>query len=276
MDHMRHAVERHYGRGDILNSILRALRSMGKDLARLAPADLSPVDEFHIRGRDATSELAQRAALKPGLKVLDVGSGLGGSVRFLASEHQCKVIGVDLTEEYVDVANALADLVGLKVLVDFRQASALKLPFADGSFDVVWTEHVQMNIADKRAFYMEMARVLKSGGRLAFHDILEGSGEPLHFPVPWAEEASISFLATPGTVRGLLETLGFDIVDWEDKSRQSLQWFAAVVEKLERSGPPPLGLHLLMGTTRQAKFENNVRNLQEGRIVVVQAVARKR
>jgi MPBQ/MSBQ methyltransferase len=249
---------------------------MGKDLARLAPADLSPVDEFHIRGRDATSELAQRAALKPGLKVLDVGSGLGGSVRFLASEHQCKVTGVDLTEEYVDVANALADLVGLKDLVEFRQASALKLPFADGSFDVVWTEHVQMNIADKRAFYMEMARVLKSGGCLAFHDILKGRGEPLHFPVPWAEEASISFLATPETVRGLLETLGFDIVDWEDKSRQSLQWFTAVVEKLTRSGPPPLGLHLLMGTTAQAKFENNVRNLQEGRIVVVQAVARKR
>ena len=268
-------VESHYGRGEILNSILSALRKMGKEVTRLVPAALAPVDEFHIRGREATVELASRVPFKPGLRVLDVGCGLGGTVRYLASEHQCQATGIDLTKEYVEVANSLADLVGLKHRVEFRQASALDMPFDDGSFDVVWTEHVQMNIADKRAFYAEIARVLAPRGRLLFHDIFQGDGGPLHYPVPWAEDSSISFLAAPESVRGMLEGLGFSIHDWDDKSQPSLDWFVAVIDKLKLSGSPPLGLHLLMGNTAKAKFENNIRNLRERRFVVFQAVAEK-
>jgi ubiquinone/menaquinone biosynthesis C-methylase UbiE len=275
MEGAREHVESHYGRGEILNSILSALRQMGKDVAQLVPADLAPVDEFHIRGREATVELASRVPLRPGLRVLDVGCGLGGSVRYLATEHHCQATGIDLTKEYVDVANALADMVGLKHRVEFRQASALDIPFDDGSFDVVWTEHVQMNIADKRAFYAEIARVLAPRGRLIFHDIFQGNVGPLHYPVPWAEDVSISFLAAPEAVRKILEELDFSIRGWEDKSQPSLDWFVAVIEKLKLSGPPPLGLHLLMGNTAKTKFENNIRNLREGRFVVFQAIAEK-
>ncbi len=82
MEDARHSVEGHYGSGEILKSVLRALREMGKDIDKLVPADLASVDEFHIRGRKATVELANRASLEPGLRVLDVGSGLGGSVRY--------------------------------------------------------------------------------------------------------------------------------------------------------------------------------------------------
>jgi len=269
-------IEQHYGRGRILDSILGALRKTGKDLARLAPADLAPVDEFHIRGREATVELARRASLSPGLRVLDVGCGLGGSARYLAAEHQCQVTGIDLTQEYVNVANALADMVGLGDKVAFRQASALDMPFDDGSFDVVWTEHVQMNIANKRAFYREIGRVTRPKGLLLFHDIFLGDLGPLHYPVPWAEDASISFLAAPGEVRQILEDLGFVIHDWKDKSQSSLDWFVAAIEKLKVSGPPPLGLHLLMGNTAKTKFENNIRNLRERRFVVFQGRAEKR
>ncbi|MDX1555887.1 MAG: methyltransferase domain-containing protein, partial [Xanthomonadales bacterium] len=231
------SVDKHYGRGGLLDSILRVLRELGKDLSQLVPSDLAPVDEFHIRGREATIELANRASLRPGLRVLDVGSGLGGSARYLAAEHQCRATGIDLTEEYIDVANALAELVGLKDGVEFRRGSALEMPFADGAFDVVWTEHVQMNIADKQAFYAEIARVLAPGGRLLFHDIFQGSGGPPHYPVPWAEDSSISFLAPPDAVRAILEELGFRIIDWEDKTRHSLDWFVATVEKIQQAGP---------------------------------------
>ena len=276
MEDVRADVEKHYGRREILNSILRAQREAGKDLTRLTPPDLAPVDEFHIRGREATIELANRVSLQPGLHVLDVGCGLGGSARYLASEHGCYATGIDLTKEYVEVATALADLVGLKDRVEFRQSSALTIPFDNNSFDVVWTEHVQMNISDKRAFYTEIARVLKPGGRLLFHDIFQGDGGPPHYPVPWAETSEIGFLATPETIRGLLNTLGFKLLSWENKSQHSLEWFAATLERIKQSGPPPLGLHLLMGATVKAKFENVLRNLQEGRIVVFQAVAEKR
>ena len=268
-------VERHYGRGQIFESIMRALRDMRKDVSKVSPADLALVDEFHTRGRAATIELARRAALTPGLNVLDVGCGLGGSARYLASEHGCRVTGIDLTKEYVDAANALAELVGMKDLVTFHQASALDLPFPDGSFDAVWTQHVQMNIADKRAFYGQIARVLRPRGRLLFHDVFQGPGGALHYPVPWAEDASISCLESPETVRKILEGLGFSVLDWDDKSQMSREWFVTRLAALDVSGPPPLGSHLLMGVTARVKLENNARNLSEQRSVVVQGVLEK-
>lgn len=268
-------VESHYGRGGILESILGALRGMGKDPAKLTPADLAPVDEFHIRGREATVELAARAALAPGLKALDVGCGLGGSARYLAAEHGCRVVGVDLTREYIEAANELAARVGLAGKVEFRQASALELPFADGEFDVVWTEHVQMNIADKRAFYGELARVLKRGGKLVFHDIFAGSGGAVHFPVPWAETPDISFLAAPQEAFGIVEELGLRFAERADRTPQAIAWFKAALERIRQSGSPPLGIHLLMGPSARVKFGNMLRNLQEARIAVWQAVAQK-
>jgi MPBQ/MSBQ methyltransferase len=275
-ENARRGVEGHYGRGRILDAILEALGRMGKDLAELGPEDLAPVDAFHLRGREATVELAERAALTPGLRVLDVGSGLGGSARYLASAHGVVATGIDLTPDYVDVARALADLMGLGDCVAFHQCSALQTPFDAGSFDVVWTEHVQMNVAEKEAFYAEIARVLVPRGRLVFHDIFEGDGGPLHFPVPWAEDPAISFLATPEAVSRILQDLGFRILVWEDASEASLAWLSALVERLKGSAPVPLGTHLLMGTHARDMIGNITRNLREGRVRVIQAVAEKR
>lgn len=265
------AVARHYGRGNILNAILSVLRTSGKDLMQLTPADLAPVDEFHLRGREATVELAQRAQLQPGQRLLDVGCGLGGSARYLAAEHRCVVIGVDLTEEYIEVARELSRLAGLQDRVAYQAASALDLPFEDATFDVVWTEHVQMNIEDKHALYFQLTRVLVPGGRLVFHDIFQGAGGAPVFPVPWAQDASISFLVPPDEVRAILEKLGLRVLDWEDKSQQSCDWLA---NKLAQPAAP-LGVHLLMGENARTKFQNVARNLEQGRVVVLQAVAQR-
>lgn len=265
------SVATHYGRGNILNNILGALRASQKDLMCLTAADLAPVDEFHLRGRDATVELARRAQLQPGQRVLDLGSGLGGSARYLVAEHGCVVTGVDLTQEYVEVAQELSRLVGLHDRVRYEAANALDLPFDGAAFDVVWTEYAQMNIQDKRALYAEIYRVLTPGGHLVFHDILQGGGGAPVFPVPWAEDPSISFLTTPDELRAIFEQLGLRILDWVDKSAQTRDW---LVNKLAQPAAP-LGLHLLMGANARTKFENVARNLHEGRIVVMQAVVEK-
>jgi len=269
---MHDAVAGHYARAEILSAILRALESQGKDLAQLTPLDLAPVDEFHVRGRQATIELANLASLEPGERVLDVGCGLGGSVRYLASERGCRTIGVDLTDEYVQVATALAKLVRLDQKVEFRQGSALALPFPDQAFDVAWTEHVQMNIVNKRAFYRELARVLAPGGRIVFHDLFQGEGGPVHVPVPWADDSSISFLVDPQTARAAIESAGLRIAHWEDRTQHSLDWFTATTEKMRTVGRAPLGLHLLMGENATTKSANSLANLRERRVVVVQAM----
>ena len=270
MDGTIESVEKHYETCGLLESILEALRSSGKDLERLNPADLAPVDEFHIRGREATVELAELAGLSPGLRVVDVGCGLGGSARYLASEYGCHVTGIDLTREYCEVAEALSERVGLSDVVDFHHGSALDMPFGDGMFDAAWTEHTQMNINDKTALYTEIVRVLKPGGRLIFHDIFMGDGGEPFYPVPWAEEGSISFLIAPDDL--LLKEIGFREIAWEDKSAISLDWMRRASQRMTSVGPPPFGLHLVMGENIETKLENLVRNLEEGRIAVLQDV----
>ncbi len=269
-------VERHYTRGDLAGAILAALKAAGKDPEKLTAGDLAPVDEFHVRGREATLELARRLDLDATKHVLDVGSGLGGPSRCLAAEFGCRVTGLDLTEEYCRVATMLAERTGLAGRVEYRQGDALALPFANAAFEVVWTQHTAMNIADKPQLYAEIRRVLKPGGWLGIYDILAGPGGAPHFPVPWAREPSTSFLVTPEELRRLLEEGGFTIVSWRDTTEAGRTWFRAVAQRLREGGPPPLGFHLLLGPEFAVMAENQRRNLEEHRIALVEVVGRRR
>ncbi len=266
------SIVEHYGLPSLLDSILRALREQGKNTDELAVDDLAAVDEFHIRGREATVELADMAGIQESWKVLDIGSGLGGSARFLASRFGCRVVGVDLTPEYCDIARELSSLVRLGGLNEFHCESATAMPFEDRTFDLAWTQHVQMNIADKPELYRETARVLRPGGRFVFHDILAGAAGPPHFPVPWANEPGMSFLISPDALKALLEKSGFRIITWRDTTDISREWFLQTMRRIQEVGAPPLGLHLLLGETALDKMTNVVRNLSENRIVVSQAV----
>lgn len=269
------SVQRHYAAADPGAAILSALASAGKDLDALRPEDLAPIDEFHVRGRQATLELARAAGVGTGTRVLDVGSGLGGPSRCLAREFGCRVTGIDLTGEYCRAAAMLAERVGLGGLVSYAQGDALRLPFRDGVFDVAWSQHAAMNIPDKAGLYREMGRVLRPGGKLAVYDILAGPRGPVLFPVPWARGPETSFLVSPDELRRLLGAAGFEVVSWEDPTAAGREWFAAVSRRIRQDGLPPLGFHLLLGPDFPAMAENQRRNLEEGRIVLAQVVARR-
>lgn len=269
------SVQAHYARSGLGDLILAALEKAGKDLNRLTPEDLAPIDEFHIRGRAATLELAQAAKVDSSKRVLDVGSGVGGTSRCLAREFGCRVTGIDLTQEYCSAAAMLSDRIGLAELVDYRQGDATSLPFPDASFDIVWTAHAAMNIPDKPRLYREMHRVLKPGGTLAIYDVLAGPSGPVLFPVPWARTPEASFLATPDELRRLLEDAGFDIEAWLDTTDAARAWFVALAEKIRKEGVAPLGFHVLLGSEFPAMAQNQRRNLEEARIVLAQVVARR-
>jgi ubiquinone/menaquinone biosynthesis C-methylase UbiE len=260
------AVVAHYGRPDLLDRIDAALRQAGKDPQRPTIDDLAPIDEFHSRGREATKELA--ALLPEGIdtEVLDIGSGLGGPARFLAATRGLKVVGIDLTPTYVAMAQELTRRCGLADRARFLTADATDLPFSPASFAAAYTQHAAMNIENKEALYAGVARVLRPGATFIVYDILKGPGGPVRYPTPWSADGSTSFLVDLPTLEDLLEGAGFRILERHDRRVDSVEWFEARAAAAA-SGPPPTGIHLLLGPLFAPAFANLVTNLRETRIV---------
>lgn len=275
----RHLAE-HYAAGDLLTRLKSALAAAGLDRPGISPTAIALVDQFHSRGRAATLELAELAGIRGQLRVLDLGCGIGGPARTLAAEFGCGVIGLDLMADYCRAAAYLSRLTGLYSRTQFVCASALAVPFADASFDLLWTQHAQMNIADKSALYGECARLLAPGGRLALYDVLAGKGGPPIFPVPWAGDPGSSFLVSPSELEAEITRAGFRILAWEDRTAAVAAWARESMEKRNARAAaadlPAVGLQLLLGPDFPAMADNYALSLAEGRVEVIAAVAEKR
>jgi SAM-dependent methyltransferase len=264
---MKPAIESPYATGRAREDIERALTAAGKDLHTLQAPELAMLEDFHSLGRLATAALVDLAQIGAGDRVLDAGAGIGGTARLIAAERGARVTAVDIAPEYCDVAEWLNDAVGLGERIEVRNADVTELPFDDASFDVVVSQHVQMNIADKRRLYAEARRVLVPGGRLALWDVTAGPGGPLHLPVPWATSPAQSHLVTPDQLADLLREAGFATTHWEDLTEPADE----AMRQLFAGEPAALGLHVFVPDF-PAKAANLVRNLAENRARLIQAV----
>lgn len=259
-------IEAHYTRAHLFETILEALQREGIDYSNVTRKDIAGIDEFHVRGAEVTRELAAAAGLQKGWHVLDVGSGLGGPCRLLAAEYGCEVTGIDLTAEYVRTATLLSKLVGLNNNTKFITGSALDLPFADNSFDMVWTQHVQMNVAGKQRMYNEIARVLTSNGQFVYYDIFSNNNQKVYYPTPWATHASQSHLITVDDYRQCLQQAGLTITATINQTEKGIQFFDKLFERLAQNNLPAIGLNLVVGDSFKERFTNLRRNLEEGKL----------
>lgn len=268
-------VLKHYGTEPLWDRVQAALELAGLDTDGVDWSAFAPLDEFHTRGLVATRELAQELEPGAGDTVLDVGSGLGGPARLLAAEYGCDVTGVDLSAEFVAVASKLTERAGLVDQVRFLQGDATQLPFSDGAFDHAWTQHVAMNIADRRRLYEGIRRVLAPGGRFAIHDVVAADGEPLRFPVPWSRTPETSFLLTAPETRAALSEAGFEEVSFLDQTKVSTDWFATrTTATSAEETVTPVGLPVVMGADFPEMAANLAENLARGRVGVIQLVVR--
>jgi len=255
--------------------VLTALRAVNGPDVPITPETLAPIDHFHGRGSIATKELAEVLQPEASDHLLDIGCGIGGPARWIAAKYGCRVTGVDLTAEFCVAARELNGLTGLADRVRILHGSALSLPVPDKSFDRAYSQAALMNVSDKCGVFRETFRALRPGGLLALSLAGAGTaGEP-HYPLPWATTTAISFLATPEEVQGDLLAAGFQIVFVRDTSAALAEALAPVLKQLETEGLPPLGEHIVTGENAKEWRINAMRSTAEGRLSMIEALARK-
>ena len=254
-------VAQHYTRDNLAQTIFEVLARAGIGTERIDADQLAPMDEFHTGGRQATADFADQLAFAAGAHLLDVGSGIGGPARYFAKHRGCRVTGIDLTDEFVQVATELTRRAGLDKAADFRQGSALALPFAPATFDGAYMLHVGMNIGDKAKLFAEVRRVLKPGSLFGIFDMMRASESGnLAYPVPWASAAETSFLAAPATYRRQLTEAGFTVTKERGRRDFAIEFFRAMQARAAAGTAPPYSLQTIMG----ADFPQKIANLRDG------------
>jgi len=265
------SLETHYSARDIEARILAAIRAAGLNPEqRLSFEELAALDHFHTGGLRASRELLEVAQVRAEDRVLDIGAGLAGSARLLASEVGCRVECIDMSPDYCAGAALLNRLTGLEDRIDVRQGSALDLPFADRSFDIVWMQNVGMNIGDKRTLYGEIFRVLKPGGRYIFQEMTAGKVATSYFPLPWATDRADNFLVSADEMHSLLGECGFSAELFEDTSDTHL---SRTMANATPAAAGQLGLAVFVDNLAQ-KAGNARRSLEEGQVRLVRGIFR--
>ena len=268
------SLQKHYSRGPNTETILGNLRRKGLDLARLRPQDLYPYDQSHAGGIKSTRMLASRAGIEPHSCVVDVGCGIGGAARFLHTEFSCRVLGFDLALTRLRTAIELTRLVsgkeGKTKQIHFLAAQADSLPLPFHFADIVWTQHLLMNLPDLPGFLRESARVLKPSGRLAAHEWFlnhqhHHPGE-LRLPLPWASNSSLNHAVSSSDFLQMLQDHDF-VPKVEDVT--------AVMQEVLRRDVQALVLHK-SASERITALENLLQAADEGTFSCLMITARKK
>ncbi len=269
-------VSDHYTHGSLLDAIRAGVERLGKSPNTVSVEDLGPVEEFHIGGRAASESFLDQLDLLPEDHVLDVGCGLGGTSRFVAQRYASRVTGIDLTREYIETGRVLCSWVGLEQRIALDQGSATAMSYSDDVFDKAYMMHVGMNIADKQRLISELYRVLRPGGYLGIYDVMRVGDGDITFPVPWAATAEASVVASPDEYKIALNAVGFRVIAERNRREFALDYFARLqASTAAAGGPPPLGLHILMGETAPIKRKNMIENISESRVAPVELIAEK-
>ena len=269
-------VSNHYTHGSLLDAIRAGVEGLGKSPDTVSVDDLGPVEEFHIGGRVATESFLDQLGLISEDHVLDVGCGLGGASRFVAQRFGSRVTGIDLTREYIETGRVLCSWVGLEDRIALDQGDATALSYSDGAFDKAYMMHVGMNIADKQRLIAELHRVIRPGGCLGIYDVMRIGNGDLTLPVPWAASADANAVASPDEYKDTLKAAGFQLLAERNRREFAVEFFARLqANAATAQGPPPLGLHILMGETAPVKVKNMIENITENRVAPVELIAEK-
>ena len=263
----------YYDGPDLTGRVRDALRKAGLDPGRLRVNDLVAMDQCHALGLAGTVALAKLADLRPAERVLDLGAGIGGPARVLAARFGARVTTIEPVARFRRLAAELDAATGLEDAIEIVEAHGDALPFADGTFDLVWTQAVLPNVADVAPLAAEAHRMLAPGGRWALAETVAGPGGDPFFPVPWADGPAESHLLAPDALRTVLEHPGFAAEVWE-VGATAVAPAVAELTSAPADPNPPVELGLIM-PDRDERMASLGRNIAEQRIAPVLAVLRR-
>lgn len=269
-------VSEHYQNTYLLAAITNGLKQLGKTPETVNLEDITAIEEFHIGGRAASKNLLGQLNLTHKNHVLDIGCGIGGTSRFVASHFKSTVSGIDLTSEYIETGRALCSWLDLDGQINLYHGSALSMPFEDKAFDAAYMMHVGMNIENKEQLFSEVNRLLCTNSLFGIYDVMQTGEGNLNFPVPWANSPEISSLASVEQYKETLQATGFEIIAEHNHRELALEFFSE--QRAQKAGikkPPALGLHLIMDESISNKMNNVVESISSGHLAPVELIVRK-
>ena len=172
---------------------------------------------------DMNRRLAERACIRRAERVLDAGCGVGGSAIFLARSLACEVLGINIVERQLQLAQRSAERLGVTDRVRFQRADFTRSDLAAGSFDVVWFLESACHAQSKRALLAEAHRLLKPGGRVVVGDFFRASRtlspKEERLLQLWERAWAVPAFVPVESFRLDLEAEGFQQVSFSDESR---------------------------------------------------------
>lgn len=251
-------------------------------LSRLSTDLLAPIDQLHIGGRKATQHLIDQADLAPDSRILEIGSGLGGSARLIADRIPCHITAVDITPSFIFASKQINRQLGYHQIRSVC-ADACLPQVEPGTQDAAISQHTLMNIKDRRKLLSTLHASLKPGGKLLLHEVLAGNNsDALTLPVPWASEPAHSHLPGQVALIKALEEQGFALRSISNVSQEALAWRdkhskreAGESEQGRTQQQSPLNPRLIFGERFIRMGQNVMTNLADDKVQVVEAIFEK-
>ena len=268
-------IETFWTRGDIHSRIHKAMLEAGLNDRKLDIEDLFPIDQYHARGIAATVDLGKRMPISENQTIIDIGCGLGGPARYFAKQFKCFITGIDITPSFIEIGNKFNNLTSMSKQVSLQIGNGETLDFEDETFDGGYSQHVTMNIKNRKEFFLEAFRVLKKGTFFAFSEHgLGPEGNPV-FPLPWADAAEMSFLFSPESTIALLEEVGFYDIQIIETSEKYISGYEKMINTKSEKENPILGIHVIGGATMKQRSRNSMQCIKEKRTLPIEIVCKK-
>ncbi len=172
--------------------------------------------------------------LKLGARLLDMGSGYCGAARYIAGEFNVSVTALNLSGVENERARALNARAGLAERIDVQDGSIEDLPYADESYDVVWSQDAILHTSRRERVIAEGFRVLKPGGVFVFTDPMQSDGCPDGVLNPILERIHLSSLGSPGFYLDAARRCGFADAHFNDMTPQLIRHYTRVLEETEK------------------------------------------